>query len=192
MNKNNIFTKILKLLPITLFFSLKSLFSIGPLGLVGIPVLGGFLSAKSASAKGMLQEAEKAIFGLKILFLVVAAAFVVISILWIIKFLYKSAKYKRFASLSGLLSRLHADILSLQNSDHINESSLREVKKSRKEVLESLLRKIERKSLKSRLDKHILGRFSDALNMIKDEKISLEDQAKLADQWQRKFLLLAR
>ena len=82
----------------------------------------------------------------------------------------------------SILSRLHADLIMLKNN------STREVENSRRNLIE----KLAKKNHKAIFGLHISKRFSDAISLIKDEKISVADQAKMIDQWQRKFLLLAR
>jgi len=175
------------------FLSFGSVLPIGPLigSLAAAPIFGGLLGAKSAAAKKTLNNADMVIWYVKLFLLALIVLVSIFTVAAIFRRIRKTKDFRHFSGVNMLLTRLHADLLFLKSSIS-QEHELKDLQKSKREILKKLLKTLGKPFFAKRMNKKLVSQIADSLVLIKSNKIDLDEQIMFVDQWQRKFASFVR
>ena len=161
--------------------------------LLGIPIIGqlGNSSAKT-SVKGTLANVDGLVRYGK-LFLIVATILIMAFLLaWGIKTLKKLPSRRKFRSLTGLLHRIQSDLVLLSEPSVLKKAQLLNLELSKKEAFSELKVLAGDTFFSVKFGSHAHGRMLQSLDLIENDKISLENQTVLVSQWLKVIDLLLK
>lgn len=159
---------------------------------LSLPIVGGMASSIKKGVKKTLSHVDKVVYYVGIFFIILSIVFTILLTIWGYKLYQNYKNRKKLYKIVTLLHRIQSDLVLLQESSNLSESQLLEFELSKKDAIGEVRGNISDKFFQSRFGEHAYGRIVDALELIENDKISLQNQAIVVGQWLKTLDLLCR
>lgn len=151
---------------------------------IGIPFLGGSASAKAGIRK-TLANVNGAVWYTKAFLLGLTTIFVIVLVIWTIMLLAKRRRQRKICSIATLLQRIESDTALIKEKDKLESELLNNAVVSKQKALVILEKEASRPFFKNHFGELNYKQLVDTIDLIKQDKINIENQILLIQQWQK-------
>lgn len=183
MNK---FTRILFFVSFMFGFGPLGALPFGPLlGALGVPFLGSAASSAKGAVKDTLTNVDKTIFLAKILLILAIIFLLTIAVVWGIVLIKRAKCKKHVKKVMAVLYDMQADLILLKGSTENGDTYKASIKGGFKELKALIGTKLFKKKLGVKA-------YDKMVATLVSNKMDIDGQLVLVDQWLKTFSLMGR